>query len=147
MQRLGSMLNKNMPEMPEVETVRRIIEPLIINKAIDHGYKGLVEGEIEKVDRDFAKYSASLGGTVIKTARLPEFKQPEVQKIAINNLKKLGIDALIVIGGDGSYMGAKKLSEQGINCIGLPGTIDNDISSTDYAIGFDTALNNVIHAP
>jgi 6-phosphofructokinase len=113
---------------------------------IRHGYKGLVEGEIEKVDRDFAKYSASLGGTVIKTARLPEFKQPEVQKIAINNLKKLGIDALIVIGGDGSYMGAKKLSEQGINCIGLPGTIDNDISSTDYAIGFDTALNNVIHA-
>jgi 6-phosphofructokinase len=113
---------------------------------IKHGFKGLVEGEIEKVDRDYAKYSASMGGTVIKTARLPEFKEPAVQKKAIATLKKIGIDALIVIGGDGSYMGAKKLSEQGINCIGLPGTIDNDISSTDYTIGFDTALNTIVRA-
>jgi len=113
---------------------------------IKHGFKGLVEGEIEKVDRDYAKYSASMGGTVIKTARLPEFKQPDIQKKAIQNLRQIGIDALIVIGGDGSYMGAKKLSEQGINCIGLPGTIDNDISSTDYTIGFDTALNTVVKA-
>ncbi|MFA7221985.1 MAG: ATP-dependent 6-phosphofructokinase [Bacilli bacterium] len=111
---------------------------------IKHGYKGLVEGEIEKVSIDYAKWSASMGGTVIKTARLPEFKEPEVQKKAIANLKGYGIDALIVIGGDGSYMGAKKLTEQGINCIGLPGTIDNDISSTDYTIGFDTALNTIV---
>jgi len=113
---------------------------------IRHGFKGLVEGEIEKVDREFAKYSASMGGTVLKSARLSSFKEPEVQKKAIDNLHKFGIDALIVIGGDGSYMGAKKLSEQGINCIGLPGTIDNDISSTDYTIGFDTALNKVVAA-
>lgn len=113
---------------------------------IKHGYYGLVHDEIEKVDKDYAKYSASLGGTVLKSARLPEFKNPEVQKQGIENLKKHGIDALIVIGGDGSYMGAKKLSEQGINCIGLPGTIDNDISSTDYTIGFDTALNTVVHS-
>ena len=113
---------------------------------IRHGYYGLVHDEIEKVDKDFAKYSCSLGGTVLKSARLPEFKDPEVQKKGIETLRKHGIDALIVIGGDGSYMGAKKLSEQGINCIGLPGTIDNDISSTDFTIGFDTALNKVVSA-
>lgn len=113
---------------------------------IKYGFKGLIDMNIEKADRFYARYSASMGGTVLKSARFNEFKDPEYQKQAISNLHKLGIDALIVIGGDGSYMGAKKLTEQGINCIGLPGTIDNDISSTDYTIGFDTSLNTIVEA-
>ncbi|MBQ9266251.1 MAG: 6-phosphofructokinase [Bacilli bacterium] len=110
------------------------------------GYRGLIENHFEKVDKHFADNFYYHGGTIIKTARLPEFKDVEVRKIAVQNLQKEGIEALIVIGGDGSYMGAKKLTEMGINCVGLPGTIDNDIASTDYTIGFDTALNNVVEA-
>ncbi len=110
------------------------------------GYKGLVENNIVKVDMNFGENDIYHGGTCIKSARLPEFKDPAVRQIAIDNLKKEGIEALIVIGGDGSYMGARKLTESGINCVGLPGTIDNDISSTDVTIGFDTALNNICDA-
>lgn len=110
------------------------------------GYKGLIENNFIKVGPDFMDATYNKGGTVIKTKRLPEFKEEKVRQIAVDNLKREGIEALIVIGGDGSYMGAKKLTEMGINCIGLPGTIDNDISSTDFTIGFDTALNNVVTA-
>lgn len=110
------------------------------------GYKGLVDGNFVRVDKNFAIDKLATGGTVIKTARLPEFKEEKVREKAVKDLKAAGIDALIVIGGDGSYVGAKKLTEMGINCIGLPGTIDNDISSTDYTIGFDTALNTVVKA-
>ncbi len=110
------------------------------------GYRGLVENKFQKVDKHFADNFYYHGGTIIKSARLPEFKDEAVRKIAVENLKKEGIEALIVIGGDGSYLGAKKLSEMGINCIGLPGTIDNDIASTDYTIGFDTAFNNIVDA-
>lgn len=108
------------------------------------GYKGLVEGSIEKVDRTFVANIIAWGGTVIRTARLPEFADIEVRKKGIEQLKKYGIDALVVIGGDGTYMGARKLTEMGINCIGLPGTIDNDLACTDYTIGFDTALNTIV---
>jgi 6-phosphofructokinase 1 len=108
------------------------------------GYKGLVEGSIEKVDRTFVANIIAWGGTVIRSARLPEFADIEVRKKGIEQLKKYGIDALVVIGGDGTYMGAKKLTEMGINCIGLPGTIDNDLACTDYTIGFDTALNTIV---
>lgn len=110
------------------------------------GYRGLVEDNIQKVDINFGENALRRGGTLIKSARLSEFKEESVRQVAIENLKKHGIEALIVIGGDGSYMGAKKLSEAGINCVGLPGTIDNDISSTDITIGFDTALNNICEA-
>lgn len=110
------------------------------------GYKGLVEDKIVKVDRSFVSEIITRGGTIIHSARLPEFKDPEVRKIAVKNLKARGIDALIVIGGDGTYMGAKALTEMGINCIALPGTIDNDIASTDYTIGFDTCLNTISNA-
>lgn len=110
------------------------------------GYKGLIENNFKKVEASFIEDKLSSGGTVIKTARLPEFKEESVRKVAVENLKKEGIEALIVIGGDGSYMGAKKLSEMGINCVGLPGTIDNDIASSDITIGFDTALNTVVEA-
>jgi len=108
------------------------------------GYKGLVEGSIEKVDRTFVANIIAWGGTVIRSARLPEFADVEVRKKGVEQLKKHGIDALVVIGGDGTYLGAKKLTEMGINCIGLPGTIDNDLACTDYTIGFDTALNTIV---
>ncbi len=110
------------------------------------GYKGLVENKIipaseKNVDKQYRN-----GGTFIYSARLPEFAQEEVREIAVKNLKDKGIDAVVVIGGDGSYMGAKKLTEMGINCIGIPGTIDNDISSSETTIGFDTALNTVVES-
>lgn len=111
---------------------------------INDGYKGLVENDIFPMDRSSVSDIVSRGGTILRTARLPEFKEESVRQIAVNNLRERGIDALVVIGGDGSYMGAKKLTEMGINCIGLPGTIDNDIASTDYTIGFDTAMNTGI---
>ena len=108
------------------------------------GYKGLVEGNIFKMDRSSVSHIVNRGGTILRTARLMEFKEEETRKKGVEQLKKFGIEALVVIGGDGSFMGAKKLTEMGINCIGLPGTIDNDIASTDYTIGFDTCLNTII---
>ncbi|ATZ18939.1 6-phosphofructokinase [Williamsoniiplasma somnilux] len=110
------------------------------------GYKGLVNNWLEKVDINFSQDIISRGGTAIGSARLPEFKEVEVREKAVANLKNAGIEALVVIGGDGSYMGAQRLTEMGINCIGLPGTIDNDIVSSDYTIGFDTALNTVMES-
>ncbi|MFA6842998.1 MAG: ATP-dependent 6-phosphofructokinase, partial [Bacilli bacterium] len=86
------------------------------------------------------------GGTFIGTARLPEFKYEEIREQCIENLHEFGIDALVCIGGDGTYRGALALSKMGINCIGVPGTIDNDIQGTDLTIGFDTALNTIVEA-
>ena len=110
---------------------------------IYEGYKGLIEGNIEKVDRNFVSDIINRGGTILKSARSREFKEEAARRIGVDQLKDFGIDTLIVIGGDGTYMGAKKLSELGINCIGLPGTIDNDLASSDFTIGFDTALNTI----
>lgn len=111
---------------------------------VNDGYKGLVEDDIVPMDRSSVSDIVNRGGTILQTARLREFKEESVRQIAVDNLHRRGIEALVVIGGDGSYMGAKKLSEMGINCVGLPGTIDNDIASTDYTIGFDTCLNTII---
>lgn len=111
---------------------------------IKDGYKGLVNGDIVNFTRSSVSDILARGGTILGTARLPEFKEEEVQLLACERLKEAHIDALVVIGGDGSYRGAKSLTDHGINCIGLPGTIDNDISGTDYTIGFDTALNTVV---
>lgn len=110
------------------------------------GYKGLVENNFKKVEPSFGVSILNRGGTAIGSARLPEFKEEKVRQVAVANLQKEGIEALVVIGGDGSYMGAQRLTEMGINCIGLPGTIDNDIVSSDYTIGFDTALNTVVES-
>jgi len=110
------------------------------------GFKGLVEDNFKRVEADFASDILTRGGTIIGSARLPEFKEKSVRELAVKNLKSNGIEALVVVGGDGSYMGADRLTEMGINCIGLPGTIDNDIASSDYTIGFDTALNTVVEA-
>ncbi len=113
---------------------------------IRNGYEGLHQNKIFKMERHMVSDFINKGGTFLGSARFPEFKEESVRREAIENLKLHGIEALVVIGGDGSYMGAKKLTEMGYPCIGLPGTIDNDIAGTDYTIGFDTALNVVVDA-
>ncbi|MCG3725786.1 6-phosphofructokinase [Vibrio cincinnatiensis] len=110
------------------------------------GYLGLYEGNIKQLDRYSVSDVINKGGTFLGSARFPEFRDEEVRKKAIENLKKHNIDALVVIGGDGSYMGAKKLTEMGFPCVGVPGTIDNDIAGTDYTIGYLSAINTVIDA-
>ncbi|MCR1959734.1 6-phosphofructokinase [Thomasclavelia cocleata] len=110
------------------------------------GFHGLVEGKIKKLGYSDVSEILAKGGTILESSRLPEFKLEEVQDKAIDNLKGYDIDSLIVIGGDGSYRGALSLSKKGINCIGIPGTIDNDINGTDETIGFHTALSNIIDA-
>lgn len=109
-----------------------------------YGYKGLCEGNIKRLNRYDASRIIKSGGTILGSARYPGFKNKEVRQKAVDNLKEIGIDSLVVIGGDGTYRGAQALTEMGINCIGLPGTIDNDISSTDYTIGFYTALQTAV---
>ncbi|WP_020062418.1 6-phosphofructokinase [Bacillus sp. 123MFChir2] len=113
---------------------------------IYHGYAGLISGHIEKLELGSVGDIIHRGGTKLYTARCPEFKELEGQLKGIEQLKKFGIEGLVVIGGDGSYQGAKKLTEHGFPCVGVPGTIDNDIPGTDFTIGFDTALNTVIDA-
>ena len=113
---------------------------------IQDGYLGLIEDRMRPFEKGDVSDILSRGGTILGSARLPEFKDPSVQDKACEILKKHEIDALVVIGGDGSYRGAKSLTDKGINCIGLPGTIDNDIPGTDQTIGFDTALNTVVEA-
>lgn len=111
---------------------------------IHHGYNGLIEGEIEPMDARSVAEIIHRGGTVLYTARCPKFKTEEGIQQAVDNCKKFGIEGIVVIGGDGSYRGARDLSLHGIPCVGVPGTIDNDISSTDYTIGFDTAMNTAM---
>ncbi|HHU80031.1 MAG: 6-phosphofructokinase [Bacilli bacterium] len=110
------------------------------------GFRGLVEGKIEKLDYHSVNDKINRGGTFLGSARLSEFKDEKVRQVALEQLKKFGIEALVTIGGDGTYMGALRLTEMGINCIGLPATIDNDIASTDFTIGFDTAINTAVDA-
>ncbi len=113
---------------------------------IHDGYRGLYEGKIERLYRKSVSETINRGGTFLGTERLPEFKYREVREVGIENLHKHGIDALVCIGGDGTYRGALALTEMGISCIGIPGTIDNDVAGTDYTIGFDTALNTIVDA-
>ncbi|GGM26659.1 ATP-dependent 6-phosphofructokinase [Paraliobacillus quinghaiensis] len=113
---------------------------------IYNGYQGLMEGNIKKMELGSAGDIIQRGGTVLYSARSDEFKTEEGQQTAIKQLNKFGIEGLIVIGGDGSFQGAAKLTEKGYPCIGVPGTIDNDIPGTDFTIGFDTALNTIIDA-
>ena len=107
------------------------------------GLRGLVEGDIHQVNKEFTQDIINRGGTIIRSARLPEFKDYEVNKKAADNLKDFEIDALIGIGGDGTFRGLQALSKHGIICVGIPGTIDNDVGSTDETIGFSTALNTI----
>ncbi|MGG3928149.1 6-phosphofructokinase [Metabacillus fastidiosus] len=126
--------------------VRKSIYHNVEVYGIYHGYSGLIEGNIKQLELGSVGDIIHRGGTTLYTARCLEFKTLEGQKKGIEQLKKHGIEGLVIIGGDGSYMGAKKLTEHGFPCIGVPGTIDNDIPGTDFTIGFDTALNTVIDA-
>ena len=107
------------------------------------GLRGLVEGDIHQVNKEFTQDIINRGGTIIRSARLPEFKQDEVVQKAADNLRDFEIDALIGIGGDGTFRGLQALSKHGITVVGIPGTIDNDVGSTDETIGFATALNTI----
>ena len=111
---------------------------------IRRGYAGLITGDIFKMDERSVSDIIHRGGTVLYTARCPEFRTQEGVKKAKDKCDELGIEGLVVIGGDGSFRGAADLSAQGVLCIGLPGTIDNDIACTDYTIGFDTAMNTAM---
>lgn len=115
--------------------------------AVFHGYQGLIEGEFEKVNSNFVSNIIQRGGTILKSARSVEFRTVEGRAKAAEQIKKRNIDALVVIGGDGTFTGANILSqEHGINVVGIPGTIDNDIIGTDETIGYDTALNTALEA-
>lgn len=124
--------------------VRAGLEANLEMYVIYYGYKGIIDRNIVKVDRKFVADIIDRGGTKIGTARLPEFKEDAVQQKAADILGEYGIDALVTIGGDGTYMGALALSRKGIKCVAIPGTIDNDVASTDYTIGFATALQTVV---
>jgi 6-phosphofructokinase 1 len=113
---------------------------------IERGYAGLIEDTIYPLNMRSVSDIVHRGGTILKTARCPEFKEKEGQDRAIEIIKKRGLEGIIVMGGDGSFMGAKILSERGIPTIGIPCTIDNDLPYTDYTIGFDTAGNTALDA-
>ena len=111
---------------------------------IRRGYNGLINGDIVKLDEKSVSHTINRGGTILYTARSKEFTTEEGQKKAVSVCKLLGLDSIIAIGGDGTFRGAKALSKHGINVIGIPATIDNDICCTNYSIGFDTAVNTAI---
>ncbi len=108
---------------------------------VDRGYTGLINGDIHEMNLRSVSDIITRGGTILYSARCPEFKTEEGLQKAVATCKKFGIDGMVIIGGDGSFRGARDLSLRGIPCIGLPGTIDTDISCTDYTIGYDTCLN------
>lgn len=113
---------------------------------ITNGYKGLVDGEISRLTSKDVGGILNRGGTMLFSARYPEFQEKEGQLKGVEQLKKYGIEGVIVIGGDGSFRGAQALSNHGFPTIGVPGTIDNDIAGTDYTLGFDTTVNTVVDA-
>lgn len=128
--------------------IRAVVRVAIYNgikvSGIRRGYQGLLEADIVDMDISSVGDIIHRGGTKLLSARCKEFIQPDSQKRAVEILKMFGIDGLIVIGGDGSFQGAKKLSELGFPTMGIPGTIDNDLAYTDFTIGFDTALRTVV---
>ena len=130
--------------------IRAVVRTAIANgvkvKGIQRGYAGLLEEDIIDMDTLSVSNIIQLGGTILYTARCTEFRELEYQQKAAEICRKHGIDGIVVIGGDGSFQGASRLSEQGINTIGVPGTIDLDIACTEYTIGFDTAINTAMEA-
>lgn len=131
--------------------IRAVTRSAIYNglkvKGIYRGYKGLITGEIKEFKTENVSNIIQLGGTILKTARCQEFRTPEGRQTAYETMQREGIDALIIIGGDGSLTGARLLAQEfDVPCIGLPGTIDNDLFGTDTTIGYDTALNTILDA-
>ena len=130
--------------------IRAVVRKAIMNgvsvKGIKKGYQGLLNEEIVDMKPSSVSDIIQRGGTILGTARCLEFKTPEGQKMGADICRKHGIDGIVVIGGDGSYMGAQALARNGINTVGIPGTIDLDIACTEYTIGFDTAVNTAMEA-
>lgn len=138
-------------DAPGMNAAIRAVVRVAINKGLKvkgimRGYAGLLEEEIVDMDTTSVSDIINRGGTILYTARCKEFTTPEGQQQGAEICRKHGIDGMVVIGGDGSFRGAGKLSALGINTIGLPGTIDLDIACTDYTIGFDTAVNTAMEA-
>ena len=113
---------------------------------INRGYNGLMENDMKEMDIRSVSDIIDRGGTMLRSARSLNFKTEEGMQAAIDTCKEKGIEGIVVIGGDGSFRGARDLSLRGIPCVGVPGTIDNDIACTDYTIGFDTCLNTIMEA-
>ena len=131
--------------------IRAVTRAAICNglavKGIYRGYKGLITNEISEFQTQNVSNIIQQGGTILKTARCKEFTTPEGRKLAYDNMQAQGIDALVIIGGDGSLTGARIFAQEfDVPCIGLPGTIDNDLYGTDTTIGYDTALNTILDA-
>lgn len=131
--------------------IRAVVRACVYNGVdcigIYRGYQGLIEGEFKKMNARSVKKIINRGGTILKSARSNDFFSKEGRQVAFKNIKAEGIDALITIGGDGTFTGASVFSEEhNIPIIGIPGTIDNDINGTDFTIGYDTALNTVVEA-
>ena len=130
--------------------IRAVVRKSIANglkvKGIKKGYQGLLDEEIIDLEAHSVSDTIQRGGTILGTARCMEFKTPEGQAKGAEICRKHGIDGIVVIGGDGSYKGAQALARNGINTVGIPGTIDLDIACTDYTIGFDTAVNTAMDA-
>lgn len=128
--------------------VRAVVRTAIANgmnvKGIMRGYNGLIEGDIVDLTARSVSDTINRGGTMLYTARSPRFKEEEGILEGVEACKREGIEGVVVIGGDGSFRGARDLSLHGIPCVGVPGTIDNDIACTDYTIGFDTAMNTAM---
>lgn len=128
--------------------LRAVVRSAIANGikvyGIHRGYNGLINDDVEELNLRSVSDIIHKGGTALFTARSPEFKTEEGMQKAIATCKKYGIEGCVVIGGDGSYRGARDLSLRGVPCVGIPGTIDNDISCTDITVGFDTAMNTAV---
>lgn len=131
--------------------VRAVVRYAIYNGlsvyGIERGYSGLINNHMVEMNKRSVSDIIQRGGTILKTARCPEFKEDKYMQMAVDNMEAYGIDGLVVIGGDGSYRGALDLYNKfGVKAIGIPGTIDNDLAYTDYTLGFDTSVNTVVSA-
>ena len=111
---------------------------------VNHGYRGLMEGDLHSMDLRDVSDIIQRGGTKLFSARAPEFKTEEGMQKAIDVCRKYGIEGIVVIGGDGSFRGARDLSLRGVPCVAIPGTIDNDIACCDYTLGYDTCMNTIV---
>ena len=131
--------------------VRAVVRYAIYNGmtvyGIERGYTGLIRNNIREMNKRSVSDIIQRGGTILKTARCPEFVEEKYMQMAVDNMEAYGIDGLVVIGGDGSFRGALDLYKKfGVKAVGIPGTIDNDLAYTDFTLGFDTSVNTVVSA-
>ena len=136
-------------DAPGMNAAVRAVTRLGIHKGIEvygiyNGYQGLMEGQVKRLGERDVSYIINRGGTMLYTARSEEFKTKEGIAKAVEQAKTFGLDGIVTIGGDGTFRGAVDLTDAGVPCIGIPGTIDNDIGSTEMTIGYDTAMNTIV---